>query len=158
MPRKAQDIKTRFESHVFPEPNTGCWLFDSKIRNDEKSYGVFRIKTKNVLAHRVSYELYKGNIPKNMFILHSCDNRCCVNPDHLYTGTHKDNMEDMVSKVRQARGEKCKACKLNESKVREIRKLYDSKEYTTRELGKMFGVYSTNISLIGRRKGWAWVK
>lgn len=69
-------------------------------------YGKIRINKKVNLVHRLSYEEYVGDIPEGMFVCHTCDNPPCFNPDHLFVGTPDDNMKDMVSKGRQALGEK----------------------------------------------------
>jgi hypothetical protein len=63
-------------------------------------YGMFCHKGKNYLAHRASYTLYKGKIPGKMFVCHICDNRKCTNPNHLFLGTQKDNVQDMIKKKR----------------------------------------------------------
>lgn len=67
----------------------------------EKGYGVFRNDGRNLRAHRVAYEIAFGPIPDGMLVLHKCDNPACVNPDHLFVGSQKDNMQDMVKKGRQ---------------------------------------------------------
>jgi hypothetical protein len=89
----------RFMSKFSPEPNSGCWLWTAAISFD--GYGIIGYDShRSVGAHRVSYELFKGNIPKGLFVMHSCDNRCCVNPSHLSVGTAKANAHDMIAKGR----------------------------------------------------------
>lgn len=74
-----------------------CWIFNgSKIRG----YGQFRFEGKTQLAHRVSYKIHRGIIPKGLELCHKCDVRDCVNPDHLFIGTRSDNMKDCVKKGR----------------------------------------------------------
>lgn len=75
-----------------------CWLWTA---TKVAGYGQFRPDGENILAHRYSYTIHKGEIPTGLFVLHSCDNRACVNPDHLSTGTHVQNMHDMLAKGRQ---------------------------------------------------------
>lgn len=95
---KKQSVKSRFERYIMPEPNTGCWLWMARI--NQKGYGIFGVDTKKHRAHRFSFELYKHAIPKNKLVCHTCDNKWCVNPDHLFIGTSKDNVHDMINKGR----------------------------------------------------------
>ena len=86
---------------AFFEPNTGCWLWDGR---DIKGYGAVSVANKSKLAHRVSYEYHKGPIPDGMFVLHKCDMPLCINPEHLFLGTHAENMADMKRKGRGSGG------------------------------------------------------
>lgn len=91
-----------FMAKVEPEPNTGCWLW-SGVRNGERGYGRFDSAPRSGLherAHRASYELFVGPIPDDLLVLHTCDVRICVNPDHLFLGTQKQNMQDCIDKGR----------------------------------------------------------
>lgn len=75
-----------------------CWLWKGTV--DAKGYGRFYFNSLPVLAHRLSYELHTGPIPKGLLICHHCDVKLCCNPDHLYAGTHKDNNRDRVTRAR----------------------------------------------------------
>jgi hypothetical protein len=88
----------RFRDKYVPEPNSGCWLWDGGQRN-ALGYGYFHHPDEKY-AHRASWALHYGAIPDGMLILHKCDNPYCVNPDHLFMGTHKDNTADMFRKGR----------------------------------------------------------
>jgi hypothetical protein len=82
------------------DKSTGCWAWQgNKIPGD---YGVLKIDGKRILAHRLSWQLQNGLIPPGMFVCHKCDNPSCINPDHLFIGTQKDNMEDCKSKGRNS--------------------------------------------------------
>lgn len=100
--------KELIESRSIPEPNSGCWLWEKSL--DRGGYGVIRPDYVLLRAHRLSYEIYNGVADERLYVLHRCDVRCCVNPEHLFLGTHADNMQDMV---RKGRGKyECKAIKI----------------------------------------------
>lgn len=132
----------RFESKVYPEPNTGCWLWAGPLNF---GYGQFGIKGVTKRAHRVSYQIYKGEIPKGLFVCHTCDERGCVNPDHLWLGTNKENLHDMMKKGRGR-----KFTKLTVEQVLELRQnTLKQKEYAEK-----FGVTREAVCLALNRKNW----
>lgn len=132
-----------------------CLEWQSSISNG--GYGLFRMGPKKVSAHRLAYELTYGEIPEGMHICHRCDNPKCVEPEHLFAGTHSDNMRDMVTKGRHAvhdhRGEKSSTAKLTEDDVHCIRQLYQEGSTKT-QLAKEFGVTDVNIHYIVTGKSW----
>lgn len=83
---------------MVPEPNTGCWLWTGGT--NEGGYGIFNMNLKTVRAHRASYEFHFGRFEKKLCVLHKCDTPACINPNHLFLGTHSDNARDMVTKKR----------------------------------------------------------
>jgi hypothetical protein len=85
------------EAHSQPDPNSGCWLWDLALFRN--GYGAVSRRSER-LAHRMSYRAFRGEIPDGMFVCHRCDTRSCVNPAHLFLGTHSDNMRDMSAKGR----------------------------------------------------------
>lgn len=91
-------LDVRFWAKV--DKSTDCWEWMGNIKEDS-GYG--SIKNGNTMdyAHRVSWTLHFGTIPKGLCVLHKCDNRRCVNPNHLFLGTYKDNVQDMIKKGRQ---------------------------------------------------------
>jgi HNH endonuclease len=80
---------------------SGCIEFRGRL--NACGYGVLRINGRSTLAHRAAHELHVGPIPDGLQVLHTCDNPACINPDHLWLGTHTDNMRDMASKGRGRR-------------------------------------------------------
>lgn len=110
-PRPAEE---RFWEKVFPEPMSGCWLWDGHVNS--RGYGLLPIGSRSdgsrskVLAHRFSYVLHKGGIPDGLGVLHRCDNPYCVNPDHLFVGNQIVNMQDCKAKGRTAGPPKAHAC------------------------------------------------
>lgn len=103
-------------------------------------------------AHRLSWSLRHGD-PGKSCVLHKCDVRSCVNPDHLFLGTQRDNMHDMIRKGRSARGEKQGAAKLTAYKVREMRKLW-SGGATPPQLAQQFGVSREAVNGVVFRRNW----
>jgi len=128
--------------------DNGCWEWKAK----HQRYGNIRVDGKITRAHRFSYSFFKGEIPKEINVCHKCDNPYCVNPDHLFLGTQKDNHNDMVAKGRRASfvGEKNGNSKLNEKDVKEIVISNDS----YRKLAKQYGVTHMTIYQIKKRRSW----
>jgi hypothetical protein len=144
----SRKIRARDIFHSNYEKSDGCWIWKGSINRG--GYG--KIGT-NSTAHRRAYEYRNGEIPQGISVCHKCDNRLCVNPDHLFLGTRKDNSRDMVSKGREAKGSKVGTSKLNEEKVLEIRRLRID-GWKIKDLCEKFGVHPGNIQYICKNKSW----
>lgn len=146
-------LLNRFSAKYLVQKN-GCWQWTASTCSG--GYGTFNLNGKTVGSHRVSYLLHKGDIPKGLDICHTCDNVKCVNPDHLFLGTHRDNMQDMILKKRghKARGSAHSQTSLTDKEVLEIRYLYSTSSYTMLELGSKFRVSKATIHRIVRRIYW----
>lgn len=98
-------------------------------------------------AHRISWLIHSGPIPKNKWVLHKCDNRKCINPNHLFIGERQDNVNDCVKKKRHIFGEKSKLTKITSKEVLIIRKLW-KKGITQKKIAKLFKIDQSNVSYI----------
>ncbi len=135
-----------------------CWEWTGSLNNT--GYGLFGDgkAAHNILAHRFSMALCLWRIlPPEELVLHTCDNPKCVNPSHLYVGTHADNTADRNSKMRHNYGERNGNNKLVDTDIVEIREMLDS-GLTTRAIAALFGVAPSTIWMIGTRKIWRHVK
>lgn len=108
------------------------------------------------------WKVSNGSIPKGLLVLHQCDNPTCVNPKHLFLGTHQDNTNDMYSKERgpcnPAKGEKHWQAKLTNSQVLKIRRLYMQGGVSYSQLASRYGVVKQTIHRVVKRKLWSHVK
>lgn len=153
--------KVSVDSRFWDKVNKGsvddCWEYLGRLNHD--GYGQFDHHNTASVAHRFSWELSFGKIPDGIYVCHKCDNPSCVNPNHLFLGTQKDNMEDMVKKGRGAdkRGRKNGKSVVNESIVREIRVLY-SNGWSYQKIADNFGVSNGCVNHIINGRHWAWVK
>lgn len=146
------DIKEKFLSKT-KRLNNGC--LEWQLRKDKDGYGSFRNQNNKVVrAHRLSWELHKGMIPNGLLVLHKCDNPSCVNPEHLFLGTQKDNMSDMSNKKRHLFGEKNKKAKLTDTLVLNLIDKYNTKKFSQQELAKIFNITQANVSSIVLGKTW----
>lgn len=107
-------------------------------------------------AHRLAHLAWIGPIPDGYHVCHKCDNPPCMNPGHLFAGTRTDNMQDAVSKLRQAHGERSGASKLTMAEVAQIRSAYATGKFSQKEVAEAFGTSGSNVSIIVRRKTWAY--
>lgn len=154
----AKRMKTmRFEECGTPEDRffsrfkimeNGCWQWQSNA--DKDGYGMLSIGNQNIRAHRFSYEHHIGQIPKGLLVCHKCDNTGCVNPEHLFIGTAKDNAQDALKKGRHYICEKNGRSKLTIQDAEVIRK----STLSGPRLGEIYGVTRATINRIKRGEAW----
>lgn len=128
-----------------------CWVW-TKSKNNW-GYGQARIVGTSITAHRLSWTLEYGPIPDGLLVLHKCDNRACVRPNHLFLGTNQDNSDDMIRKGRQLH----KNTKLTAETVRDIRRRYAAGGVSTIKLADEYGIGVTTVAHIIHRRRWAWL-
>lgn len=133
---------------------TDCWYF--RGAHCKLGYGVCSAFGER-RAHRAMWVAFNGRIPDGKHVLHTCDVRCCVNPDHLFLGTHADNMRDMVRKGRHVRpdlkGEQHPNSKITCSIARSIRELGKA-GLTQQAIADQFGISRANVGLVLQGKAW----
>jgi hypothetical protein len=133
-----------------------CWEWQGG--RDWRGYGAGYKDRKHIRAHRVAYELLVGPVPNDLEVCHKCDNPPCCNPAHLFLGTHKENMYDMLDKGRHSfvlfQGEDHGNAKLTDEQIAEIRTMYEQGGVRQVDLASRFGVSQRCISLIVRREAW----
>jgi hypothetical protein len=142
----------QFYSFAIPEPNSGCWLW---LRGDWNGYAVFRQRQ----ATHFAWSLKHGRpFPRGMFACHSCDTRICVNPDHIFVGTHHDNMADMFAKGRNPKvnvaGARNPGATMTEEQVRAI--FADPR--SSYAIARDYGVRPGTIWRIKTGKSWSHLK
>ena len=132
--------------------DSGCWQWTAGVTS--KGYGKIKSHGRTCSVHRFSWDTFKREpIGPGLMVLHRCDNKRCFNPDHLFLGTHHDNMRDMREKGRSFRpaGEAHNLAKLTEGQVREIRSAVGFQ----REIAARYGVSASSVSMIRSGKAWA---
>ena len=166
MARKMRPLIDRLLAKV-TKLSSGCWFWCGT--KNGAGYGTIGLGTKEQgkgFVHRVSYELHKGTIPDEMVVCHKCDCKLCVNPDHLFLGTHQDNIDDAKSKGRMCAGERWKnvdrntaigerhgMAKLTESDAKEILRLFHSGQNKA-QIARRFGVSRASIRNIVLGRNW----
>lgn len=154
MDQRRTPLLERFLEKVEYDTAGGCWLW-AGTHLKSTGYGQIEVAGRAIGAHRIAYTLFNGAIPQGQHVCHRCDVRLCVNPAHLFTGSHQENMADMVRKGRAAtlNGSTGNAAKITESDVPKIlaRLLIG---HTCLEIAADYGVTDCAINAIRRGKSW----
>ncbi len=129
---------------------TPCRIWNGLL--DHKGYGKLTVKRRDTRAHRLSWELFVGPIPRKKCVLHHCDQPRCWRPSHLFIGTKPDNNHDRDFKGRTARGEGSHLSQLNAHQILAMRRRYPQETLMT--LAKAFGTTAANVGYIVRRDTW----
>lgn len=146
-------VEERFWSKVEKAGPEDCWNWKAgRLLNGYGQMGAFG--NGSMSAHRVSWILTHGEIPPGLCVCHRCDNRRCVNPEHLFLGTRGDNNRDAKAKGRSGVGERNGQSKLNATQVRRIRKLYAAGNFNQRQLSEKYGVARSIISRVVNGASW----
>lgn len=116
-----------------------------------------QLRDRRVLAHRIAWELYRGEIPEGMFVCHHCDTPACVNPAHLFLGTRAENIADCVSKGRNTKGSRVPQARLTEEDIYPIR-LMHGEGWNPVDIAEMFSVHVQTIWKVLYRQTWAHVR
>lgn len=152
-------IVQRLLSRMKIDQETGCWNYTWYI--NDQGYGRIFYKGRSRAAHRTMLMITSGEERKGYDACHTCDNRKCINPDHLWWGTMRENQADKVKKGRNytgdQRGSKNPGSKLKEEDIPKIREILSTNKYQQKEVAKMFNVSETTITVIKQRKNWSHV-
>lgn len=152
MPRQTQAARdAAFWSRV--SKGGECWLWTGGT-SGANGYGKTSLHGVKVYVHRLSYDMHNAEpAPAHLDVCHSCDVRLCVNPAHLFVGTHKVNMEDCAAKGRTCRGERVRTAKLTEIGVLEFRSRLGRGERQS-DLRREFGLSKATASALANGKTW----
>lgn len=147
----AKDVE-RLWSRIAIAGDNDCWLWMAGC--DDSGYGTIGVIKKKYKAHRMVYHVTYGALRDDLNVLHTCDTPRCCNPAHLFLGTQADNVQDMVRKNRQPKGEQSGKHKLTWAQVREIRARHSQGIVGTRTLAKEYGLNRSSIMAIIHRTAW----
>lgn len=147
-------LEERFFANIEYDTNGGCWLWSGAMPQGV-GYGTIQKDGRTLGAHRVSYELHRGEIPRGLYVLHKCDVRACVNPSHLYAGTQKENERDKIVRGRRRLrvGDQCRGSKLREADIPGIRRRL-LMGHSCKAIAADYGVTDCAINALRRGRTW----
>lgn len=145
-------LAEKVEAYSVQVPISGCWIWARSL--GPTGYGQLFNGRQMEGAHRCSWKAFVGAIPDDLDVLHRCDVRCCVNPHHLYLGTHQQNMDDMMQRGRNVAlpGESNGFAKLTDEQVAQIAAAYATGKHTQKCIAKEFGCSQQLVSIIVRKE------
>jgi hypothetical protein len=154
---RMRPVSERFFEKVMPVPESGCWLWIAST--NKRGYGQFMMLDRRPhLAHRVSWRLEKGEIPIGLHVLHKCDTPACVNPDHLFLGTDRDNVQDMLRKGRENRTPRRVGAAHGMAKITsEVALAIFNAEGAQTRIALQFGVPKSTVNHIKSGRQWSTV-
>jgi len=166
--QQVHSIKDRIDRNSVPVTESGCWLWTGALKGKSlvKGYGNMTIGSRKdgtrrtISAHRACYIAYYGDINNGLFVCHSCDTPSCVNPNHLFLGTHQDNVDDREMKGRNnlsgigKKHENHPSAKLNWGQIIKIRLSYEKLGFTQQVIADDFNVSRSAIKDIVNYKTW----
>lgn len=143
-----QDLKKRLLAKISVNEETNCWEWMG-TRNGN-GYGILQVSGKTLRVSRVAFEVFHNKCLGSLYACHKCDNPPCINPDHLFAGTHQQNLADSSHKFRMHFGEEHGMAKLKNEDVLEIR----ASPLSGRKMAEKFNVSEGCVSVIRSRKAW----
>lgn len=169
MARPRESLESKFWKKIIKgDHENDCWKWSAskfKVGYGQITHGKFQYEHKNLKAHRVSYEIHFGAIPSDKIVCHTCDNRECTNPKHLFLGSWKDNAQDMIKKGRRynTSGTNNGQAKITMEIAEKIRLAYAKnesnnpyvrKKFSQQKLAKKYGISQSVVHSIIKNEYW----